>query len=233
VALAAGQMEGDGLAPALSPDVDLGREAPARAAERLTPRQRRPGERRRRADERALRSHPQSAGPSRTGPPHQPGPAPPPRGAARSLPCANGKTGSTRSRPGRSARAGHARARPCARSTKSRSGGCGGCGSGDPSRVAQGAEAAPNAATAHPSTRNASRPLDGGAHPTAHPLQTRPSFSPGCRPTVDETCGRLCWLAAERLAVSLVRASPRISWTRGTRSTPDCAMGRRARERAV
>jgi len=180
VALAAGQMEGDGLAPALSPDVDLGREAPARAAERLTPRQRRPGERRRRADERALRSHPQSAGPSRTGPPHQPGPAPPPRGAARSLPCANGKTGSTRSRPGRSARAGHARARPCARSTKSRSGGCGGCGSGDPSRVAQGAEAAPNAATAHPSTRNASRPLDGGAHPTAHPLQTRPNLSRPC-----------------------------------------------------
>src|SRR4051794_22034807 len=43
---------------------------------------------------------------------------------------------------------------------------------------------------------------------------------------LDETCGRLCWLSAERLAVFLVRASPRISWTRGTRSTPDCAMGR-------
>jgi hypothetical protein len=52
------------------------------------------------------------------------------------------------------------------------------------------------------------------------------SFPPGCRPAVDETCGRLCWLSAERLAVFLVRASPRISWTRGTRSTPDCAMGR-------
>src|SRR3982751_6922040 len=56
----------------------------------------------------------------------------------------------------------------------------------------------------------------------------RMSFSPGCRPAVDEMCGRLCWLSAERLAVSLVRASPRISWTRGTRSTPDCAMGRKA-----
>src|SRR3954452_16481092 len=59
------------------------------------------------------------------------------------------------------------------------------------------------------------------------------SFPPGCRPAVDETCGRLCWLSAERLAGFLVRASPRISWTRGTRSTPDCAMGRYARERAV
>src|SRR5215210_1676394 len=58
------------------------------------------------------------------------------------------------------------------------------------------------------------------------------SFSPGCRPAVDETCGTLCLLAAERLAVSLVRASPRISWTRGIRSTPDCAMGK-ARERVV
>ena len=36
VALAARQMEGDGLAVSLGADVDLGREAPARAAERLT-----------------------------------------------------------------------------------------------------------------------------------------------------------------------------------------------------
>ena len=31
----------------------------------------------------------------------------------------------------------------------------------------------------------------------------------------------------------MVRLSPRISWTRGTQSTPDCAMGGNARERAV
>src|SRR4051794_24401073 len=40
-------------------------------------------------------------------------------------------------------------------------------------------------------------------------------FSLGCRPAVDETCGRLCWLLAERLAVSLVRASPRIRACQG------------------
>ena len=38
VALAAGQMKGDRLAVPFGPDVDLGREAPTRAAERLTPR---------------------------------------------------------------------------------------------------------------------------------------------------------------------------------------------------
>jgi hypothetical protein len=31
----------------------------------------------------------------------------------------------------------------------------------------------------------------------------------------------------------MVRLSPRISWIRGTLSTPNCAMGRLARERVV
>ena len=53
------------------------------------------------------------------------------------------------------------------------------------------------------------------------------------RPTVHETCGIVFRPSAERSAFSMVRASPRISWTRGIRSTPDCAMGRQARERAV
>jgi len=174
VALAAGQVKGDRLAVPFSPDVDLGREAPARAAERLTPRQRRSGERRRRADGRGSRLHPRSAGPSRAGPPHRPAPARRPAYAARSRPCANGRTGSTRSRPGRSAPASRARARPCAAPREYRSGGCDGCGSGDPFGAAQGAEAAPSAATAHPSTRNASHPLDGRADPATHPFADTP-----------------------------------------------------------
>jgi hypothetical protein len=31
----------------------------------------------------------------------------------------------------------------------------------------------------------------------------------------------------------MVRTSPRISWIRDARSTPDCARGREARERAI
>ncbi len=59
------------------------------------------------------------------------------------------------------------------------------------------------------------------------------SSTPEYRPTVDETGCRVFWSSAERSAFSMVRASPRISWTRGIRSTPDCARGRKVRERAV
>jgi hypothetical protein len=56
VALTTRQMKGYGLAMPFSPDVDLGREPAPAPAERLvlglTPRWRRPGGRRRRADER-------------------------------------------------------------------------------------------------------------------------------------------------------------------------------------
>ena len=114
VALAAGQMEGDGLAVALSPNMDLGREAPARAAERLTPRWRRSGGRRRRADERGSRSHRRNAGPSRSGPRHRPAPARLPERAATHPTGASDKTGSRRCRPARSAPADRAKERPCA-----------------------------------------------------------------------------------------------------------------------
>ena len=59
------------------------------------------------------------------------------------------------------------------------------------------------------------------------------SSPPECRPAVDETCGTVFRPAAERSVVIMVRTSPRISWTRGIRSTPDCARGREVRERVV
>jgi hypothetical protein len=59
------------------------------------------------------------------------------------------------------------------------------------------------------------------------------SSTPECRPAVDETCGTVFRPSAERSVVIMVRASPRISWTRGIRSTPDCARGRKVRERVA
>ena len=53
------------------------------------------------------------------------------------------------------------------------------------------------------------------------------------RPAMSETCATVPLSLPERLAVVMVPASPRISWTRDTPSTPDCAKGRRASERAI
>ena len=48
---------------------------------------------------------------------------------------------------------------------------------------------------------------------------------------------RNLWQAVDvvggEVGFSMVQASPRLSWTRGIRSTPDCARGRKARERGV
>jgi hypothetical protein len=41
------------------------------------------------------------------------------------------------------------------------------------------------------------------------------SFHQADRPTVDETCGIVCRPSAERPAIVMVRASPRMSWIRG------------------
>ena len=59
------------------------------------------------------------------------------------------------------------------------------------------------------------------------------SFHRTFRPAGDETCGIVERPSAERSAIVMVRVSPRISWTRGTQSTPDCARDRKVRERAV
>ena len=168
-------MEGDGLAASLSPHMDLGRKPTPAPAQSLTPRQRHSGERRRRAGERERRSSPQSAGPRRAGLPQQPPPARPQAYAARGQTDASDKTGSIPSQLDHSALAGRAKARPCAEPTGCRSEWCGGRGLVGPCGAAQAAGAASGAATAHPSTRNASHLQHGCAQCPAHPLQTRPS----------------------------------------------------------
>ena len=50
---------------------------------------------------------------------------------------------------------------------------------------------------------------------------------------MNETCATVLLSSAERSAVFMVPASPRISWTRDTQSTPNCAKGREAWERVI
>jgi hypothetical protein len=50
---------------------------------------------------------------------------------------------------------------------------------------------------------------------------------------MNETCATVPLSSAERSAVCMVPASPRISWTRDTQSTPDCAKGRKVWERVI
>jgi hypothetical protein len=64
-------------------------------------------------------------------------------------------------------------------------------------------------------------------------LLDRYELPPAARPTVDETCAMVSLSSPERSAAIMVPASPRISWTRDTQSTPDCAKGRKAWERVI
>ena len=59
------------------------------------------------------------------------------------------------------------------------------------------------------------------------------SYRRNGRRAVNETCGIVSRSSSERSAVIMTPASPRISWIRDTQSTPDRAMGRKARERVI
>ena len=52
-------------------------------------------------------------------------------------------------------------------------------------------------------------------------------------PAKDETCATVSRSADGEIGQSMVRSSPRISWIRGTSSTPNCAMDHPVRERVV